>query len=207
MRPQVLFDPNDANFASVAYADEQTMVPVLIADPSLGLYSPTSGTKGNVLTQNYTDALAEIVVGRSPVSNLEQISAKTGAAAAETRFAQRSSKRTPPPSPSPLSRRRTSALRQLTATPASDPIQGLHRRWKFRTCVPQPAPADVRARNVSKAKPGSSPREADKRSSPRAPPQVEISAPACLSLRQLTFERATYRAGEKQPPPPSFARA
>jgi putative aldouronate transport system substrate-binding protein len=73
MRPQVLFDPNDANFARVAYADEQTMVPVLIADPSLGLYAPTQGAKGNVLTQNYTDALAEIVVGRSPVSNLDQI--------------------------------------------------------------------------------------------------------------------------------------
>jgi putative aldouronate transport system substrate-binding protein len=73
MRPQVLFDPNDANFARVAYADEQTMVSVLVADPSLGLYSPTNGARGNVLMQNYIDALAEIVVGRSPVSNLEQI--------------------------------------------------------------------------------------------------------------------------------------
>jgi putative aldouronate transport system substrate-binding protein len=73
MRPQVLFDPNDANFARVAYADEQTMVPVLVADPSLGLYSPTNGAKGNLLTQAYTDALAEIVVGRNPLSGYDQI--------------------------------------------------------------------------------------------------------------------------------------
>ena len=73
MRPQVLFDPNDANFAKVAYADEQTMVPVLVADPSLGLYSPTNGAKGNLLLQNYTDALAEIVVGRNPLTGLDQI--------------------------------------------------------------------------------------------------------------------------------------
>src|SRR5262249_35605873 len=73
MRPQVLFDPNDANFARVAYADEQTMAPVLVSDPSLGLYSPTNGAKGNGLMQNYIGALAEIVVGRNPVSNLDQI--------------------------------------------------------------------------------------------------------------------------------------
>ena len=46
---------------------------LLIADPSLGLYSATNAAKGNVLTQTYTDTLAEIVVGRSPVSNLDQI--------------------------------------------------------------------------------------------------------------------------------------
>jgi putative aldouronate transport system substrate-binding protein len=73
MRPQVLFDSNDANFARVAYADEQTMVPMLVADPSLGLYSPTNGAKGNLLTQAYTDALAEIVVGRNPLSGYDQI--------------------------------------------------------------------------------------------------------------------------------------
>jgi putative aldouronate transport system substrate-binding protein len=73
MRPQVLFDPNDANFARVAYADEQTMAPVLIPDPSLGLYSPTNGAKGNVLLQGYTDALAEIVVARTPLSGFDQI--------------------------------------------------------------------------------------------------------------------------------------
>ncbi len=49
------------------------MVPVLVSDPSLGLYSPTNGTKGNVLLQNCTDALAEIVVGRSPLGALDQI--------------------------------------------------------------------------------------------------------------------------------------
>jgi putative aldouronate transport system substrate-binding protein len=73
MRPQVLFDPNDANFARVAYADEQTMVPVMIPDPSIGLYSPTNGAKGNVLLQGYSDAFAEIVVGRSQLSAFDQV--------------------------------------------------------------------------------------------------------------------------------------
>ena len=70
-RPPVLFSALDPEFARVAYADEQTMVPVLVPDPSVGLYSETNSTKGALLLQNFNDGLAEIVVGRAPLSNLD----------------------------------------------------------------------------------------------------------------------------------------
>src|SRR5262249_20867599 len=49
----VLFDPNDTQFGQVAYAAEQSWVPVLIDDPSLGLYSPTDGARSAALTQQF----------------------------------------------------------------------------------------------------------------------------------------------------------
>ncbi|MBV8083666.1 MAG: twin-arginine translocation signal domain-containing protein [Chloroflexi bacterium] len=73
MRPQVLFDPNDANFAKTAYADEQAIIPVQISDPSLGLYSATDKNKGSVIFQKVTDALAEIVANRRPLSDFDQL--------------------------------------------------------------------------------------------------------------------------------------
>ena len=51
-RPQVLFDPNDPEFAKVAHADEETIMPVIIPDPSLGLISTTYQSKGGVLLKN-----------------------------------------------------------------------------------------------------------------------------------------------------------
>ncbi|MBO0884519.1 MAG: hypothetical protein J2P17_30140, partial [Mycobacterium sp.] len=73
MRPQVLFDANDPEFARTAYADEQAIVPVEIADPSLGLYSPTNQAKGGPLTQGMLDGLTDIVAARRPLSDLEQL--------------------------------------------------------------------------------------------------------------------------------------
>ena len=72
-RPQVLFDPNDANFASQAYAEMQTMMPYLVPDPTVGLYSPTNATSGGPLIQTVLDGLADMVTGRSPLSNLDQL--------------------------------------------------------------------------------------------------------------------------------------
>jgi len=72
-RPQVLFDPNDANFAKQAYSEMQTMVPYLVADPTVGLYSVTSAGKGGALTQMVLDGTADMVTGRSQLSNLDQL--------------------------------------------------------------------------------------------------------------------------------------
>ena len=49
------------------------MVPLMVNDPSVGLYSPTDASKGGVLTQRFADGLGEIVTGRSPLSNLDQL--------------------------------------------------------------------------------------------------------------------------------------
>jgi putative aldouronate transport system substrate-binding protein len=72
-RPQVLFDPNDEEFARVAHADEETLVPVMIADPGLGLISPTYQSKGGLLLKNFTDGLVDFVVGRRPLSEYPQL--------------------------------------------------------------------------------------------------------------------------------------
>jgi putative aldouronate transport system substrate-binding protein len=45
----------------------------MVDDPSLGLYSPTDANKGGQLTQKFVDGLGEIVTGRNPLSNLEQL--------------------------------------------------------------------------------------------------------------------------------------
>ncbi len=72
-RPQVIFDPNDADFARAAHADEETMVPVMIPDPSLGLISPTYQAKGGLLLKNFTDSLVDFVVGRRDLSEFPQL--------------------------------------------------------------------------------------------------------------------------------------
>jgi putative aldouronate transport system substrate-binding protein len=69
----VLFDPNDAEFAKAAYADEQAFVAVLQTDPTLGLYSATDNSKGGPLTQRFSDGLGDIVTGRTPLSGLDQL--------------------------------------------------------------------------------------------------------------------------------------
>jgi putative aldouronate transport system substrate-binding protein len=72
-RPQILFDPNDEEFARVAHADEETIIPVIIPDPSLGLISTTNQAKGGLLLKNFTDGLVDFVVGRRPMSEYGQL--------------------------------------------------------------------------------------------------------------------------------------
>ena len=70
---QVLYDPNDAGFVRAAYALQQATVPSFIADPTVGLYSTTDANKGGPLIQKITDAVGDMVTGRSPLSALEQL--------------------------------------------------------------------------------------------------------------------------------------
>ncbi len=69
----ILFNPNDVEFAKVAYADQQAMLPYLLPDPSAGLYSPTDLGKGGQLTQAFSDGLRDLITGASPMSNLDQL--------------------------------------------------------------------------------------------------------------------------------------
>ncbi|MBV9581079.1 MAG: extracellular solute-binding protein [Chloroflexi bacterium] len=72
-RPQILFDANDPEFARVAHADEETIMPVIIPDPSLGLISTTYQSKGGLLLKNFTDSLVDFVVGRRPLSDYDSL--------------------------------------------------------------------------------------------------------------------------------------
>lgn len=71
--PPVLFYPADPEFAKVAYAHTQKLVPALVTDPSLGLYSKTDRGKGGPLIQSFSDGLGPIITGSSPLSDFDQV--------------------------------------------------------------------------------------------------------------------------------------
>ncbi len=71
--PQILFDPDDPQFAQVIQGDQKAMDAVGVSDPSIGLYSNTSTAKTGVLSQAVTDGLTEVVKGAQPLSALDQL--------------------------------------------------------------------------------------------------------------------------------------
>jgi putative aldouronate transport system substrate-binding protein len=73
VHPAVLYDANDSEFVRTAYAEEQKMVPIMIDDPSVGLYSATDAAKGATLTQKFADGIGDIVTGASPLSAFDQL--------------------------------------------------------------------------------------------------------------------------------------
>jgi putative aldouronate transport system substrate-binding protein len=70
---QVLFNASDSNFAKVAFGAQQGIVPYLLDDPSVGLYSPTDSSKSGVLNQKVVDGLADMVTGHASVNDLDQL--------------------------------------------------------------------------------------------------------------------------------------
>jgi putative aldouronate transport system substrate-binding protein len=70
---EVLFDPSDPEFVKAAFADEQAIVPFLVEDPALGLFSPTFQVKGSVLNSNFFDGVGGIVRGQAPLDSLNQL--------------------------------------------------------------------------------------------------------------------------------------
>jgi putative aldouronate transport system substrate-binding protein len=70
---QVIFNAADPQFATVAHAAQQAIIPTLIADPSVGLYSATDSNKGAALNQRVVDGLADMVRGNSPLGGFDQL--------------------------------------------------------------------------------------------------------------------------------------
>ncbi len=70
--PEVLFDPNRSQqYATDIQSDEKAMADVAIPDPTLGFYSPTYAGQQSLLDQALNDAVSDIVVGRSQLSDLD----------------------------------------------------------------------------------------------------------------------------------------
>jgi putative aldouronate transport system substrate-binding protein len=69
----VLFHGNDAEFAKQAFADQQAIEPYLVPDPSAGLFSATDASKGGQVTQVFWDGLGDMVTGRRPLTDLDQL--------------------------------------------------------------------------------------------------------------------------------------
>jgi putative aldouronate transport system substrate-binding protein len=70
--PQVLYDTNRSQeYATNIQEDEKAMADVAIADPTLGLYSPTYSSQQPLLDQAMTDGISDIVIGRAQLSALD----------------------------------------------------------------------------------------------------------------------------------------
>jgi hypothetical protein len=71
--PQVIYVPDIPNYAKTLSEAEQFLIPAGVSDPTLGYYSATSSSKGPVLNQAVGDALQEIIGGRRPLSDFDQV--------------------------------------------------------------------------------------------------------------------------------------
>src|SRR6185503_13158395 len=70
--PQVLYDPNRSQeYATNIQEDEKALADVAIADPTLGFFSATYSSQQALLDQALGDGVADIVIGRSQLSDLD----------------------------------------------------------------------------------------------------------------------------------------
>jgi putative aldouronate transport system substrate-binding protein len=71
--PDFLYSATSADYVSVAHQTQTEHFAMTLADPTVGLYSPTDGSKGAGLRTTFNDSLAEIVFGKRPVSDLDNL--------------------------------------------------------------------------------------------------------------------------------------
>ncbi|HEV7665546.1 MAG TPA: extracellular solute-binding protein [Chloroflexota bacterium] len=71
--PWVFYTPDLPNYAKVMYDTEHMLLPSAVSDPTFGQVSVTNFTKGFTLTQSLNDAIVDMVVGRRPLSDYEQV--------------------------------------------------------------------------------------------------------------------------------------
>lgn len=71
--PDVLYNPPTPDYGPAMQKLEQVMVPEGVMDPTLGLYSPTDGSKGAPLNATFSSAVVDIIAARRPVSDLDQV--------------------------------------------------------------------------------------------------------------------------------------
>jgi putative aldouronate transport system substrate-binding protein len=72
-RPQVMTWPAWPDYAKVAYDFEHVAIPAGISDPTLGVVSQTNFARGVQLNQRVTDGVSDIILGRRPVTDLDQL--------------------------------------------------------------------------------------------------------------------------------------
>jgi putative aldouronate transport system substrate-binding protein len=72
-RPQVAYWPGLPDYAKAATDFEKSAVAVGVADPTLGFTSQTLDSKGAVLQQNLIDGVTDVLAGRRPLSDFDQL--------------------------------------------------------------------------------------------------------------------------------------
>jgi putative aldouronate transport system substrate-binding protein len=71
--PQVLFNPLSDDYAPFMQAEENIMLRIGVADPTVGLYSATNTDKGPTLTQTFNDGVTAIVAARRPLADFDKL--------------------------------------------------------------------------------------------------------------------------------------
>jgi putative aldouronate transport system substrate-binding protein len=71
--PFVFFTPDIPDYARTMSEAEHQLLPVAVSDPTLGQVSNADFTRGFNLTKTMTDGLVDIVVGRRPFSDYDQL--------------------------------------------------------------------------------------------------------------------------------------
>jgi putative aldouronate transport system substrate-binding protein len=70
--PDMLYNPPTPEYGPAMQKLEQVMVPEGVLDPTLGLYSPTAGSKGAPLDNAFSGVMTDIVAGRRPLGDVDQ---------------------------------------------------------------------------------------------------------------------------------------
>jgi putative aldouronate transport system substrate-binding protein len=70
--PEVLYDANAPDFARTVQADQAPYIQVGITDPTYGLFSPTAAA-GAAIESTFTAGVDDIVFGRRPLTDLDQL--------------------------------------------------------------------------------------------------------------------------------------
>ena len=71
--PFAFFTPDIPSYAQTMNEAEKTLIPVAVSNPTFGQVSTTNFTKGFTLTQTMSDGITDIVVGRRPLSDFDQL--------------------------------------------------------------------------------------------------------------------------------------
>jgi putative aldouronate transport system substrate-binding protein len=71
--PQVAYWPGIPDYAKAAIEYEKAVIPIGVQDPTIGLTSPTFDKQGVPLNQTLQDAVFDLLAGRRPFSDYDQI--------------------------------------------------------------------------------------------------------------------------------------
>jgi putative aldouronate transport system substrate-binding protein len=72
----VLFDPDNRDFAPTMNASLKLLADAGVQDPTVGLYSATNQKQGFLIQTKVADGFIDIVVGRRPMSDYDQLLAE-----------------------------------------------------------------------------------------------------------------------------------
>jgi putative aldouronate transport system substrate-binding protein len=71
--PFVFFTPDIPSYAKTMADAEKALIPVAVSNPAFGQVSATNFSKGFNLTQTVQDGLNDIVIGRRPFGDYDQL--------------------------------------------------------------------------------------------------------------------------------------